>query len=209
MPVLDRHLLPLQTRILERPAAHLAGLGVRADAITLVGFAVGLAAVPFLTNLQFIPALLCILSNRALDGLDGAVARIHGPTDRGAFLDISLDFVFYGAVPLGFALADPAANAVAAATLLLAFIGTGSSFLAYAAISHRRGEAVQAYPGKGIRFIGGLTEGTETIMFFCLFCLFPAAFAPLAYVFASLAGMTAATRWWWGWNHFASPATAK
>jgi phosphatidylglycerophosphate synthase len=59
------------------------------------------------------------------------VARLSCPTDRGAFLDIALDFVFYALVPLGFALADPAANALPAAVLIAAFVGTGSSFLAF------------------------------------------------------------------------------
>jgi phosphatidylglycerophosphate synthase len=63
------------------------------------------------------------------------VARLTRPTDRGAFLDITLDFLFYASVPLAFALADPAANALPAAVLLAAFIGTGSSFLAFALLA--------------------------------------------------------------------------
>jgi phosphatidylglycerophosphate synthase len=196
----DRHLIGLQKRVLDPVARVLADKGVGADWITLTGFAVGLAAVPLLAASAFIPALICILLNRILDGLDGAVARRLGPTDRGAFLDIALDFFFYGTVPLGFAIADPEGNALAAATLLLAFIGTGSSFLAFAAISHKRGESDTSYPGKGIRFIGGLTEGAETIALFTAMCLFPAAFSGLAYLFALLAGLTTVSRWWWGWH---------
>ena len=64
---------------------------------------------------------LPLLLNRALDGLDGALARLSRVTDRGAFLDIGLDFVFYAAIPLAFAVSDPAANALAAAVLLAAF----------------------------------------------------------------------------------------
>lgn len=198
----DRSLIVAQERLLAHPARRLAAAGVSADAISLAGFLIGLGAVPLLAASAFLPALACILANRLFDGLDGAVARLNGPTDRGAFLDIALDFFFYGAVPVGFALADPASNALPAAILLLSFIGTGSSFLAFAAISHKRGQAIAPFPGKGIQFIGGLTEGAETIAFFIAMCLFPEIFPALAYVFASLAALTTATRWWWGWTHF-------
>ncbi|SQC94183.1 Inner membrane protein YnjF [Cedecea neteri] len=78
-------------------------------------------------------ALLAIVFNRLLDGLDGALARRRGLTDAGGFLDIALDFLFYALVPFGFILADPSQNAIAGAWLLFSFIGTGSSFLAFAA----------------------------------------------------------------------------
>ncbi|MFM6999566.1 MAG: CDP-alcohol phosphatidyltransferase family protein [Limnohabitans sp.] len=75
-----------------------------------------------------------LLASRLLDGLDGSVARLTQPTDAGGFLDIALDFVFYAAIPLAFAVAQPATNALPAA-LLASFIGTGSSFLAFAALA--------------------------------------------------------------------------
>lgn len=202
----DRRLFATQVRVLAPLARRLAERGAGADAISIAGFLVGLAAVPLLAASAFLPALGFILLNRLLDGLDGAVARINGPTDRGAFLDIALDFFFYGAIPLGFALADPTPNALPAAILLLSFIGTGSSFLAFAAISHKRGQAIAPFPGKGIQFVGGLTEGAETVAVFVAMCLFPSAFPVLAYVFAAMALLTTATRWWWGWTLFSAPA---
>ncbi len=92
-------------------------------------------ALPFLALGWYFAALVAIVFNRLLDGLDGALARRRGLTDAGGFLDIALDFLFYALVPFGFALAAPAENALAAAWLLLAFIGTGSSFLAFAALA--------------------------------------------------------------------------
>ncbi len=92
--MLDRHMLALQNRILDGPAARLARLGVPADAVTIIGFSVGLASAAFLWAQAYGPALACILLNRLLDGPDGAIARAVGPTDRGAFLDIALDFIF-------------------------------------------------------------------------------------------------------------------
>jgi phosphatidylglycerophosphate synthase len=140
------------------------------------------------------------LLSRLLDGLDGAVARASTPTDRGGFLDITLDFLFYAAIPLGFAFADPAANALPAAVLLASFIGTGSSFLAFAALAEKRRLADTALPGKSFYFLGGLTEATETIAAFAAMCLWPQWFGPIAYGFAALCAITTALRIGWGWQ---------
>jgi phosphatidylglycerophosphate synthase len=135
-----------------------------------------------------------LLLSRLFDGLDGAVARQTQPTDRGGFLDITLDFIFYAAVVLAFALADPAANALAAAALLAGFMGTGSSFLAFAVIAAKRQMSKPMSIGKSFYFLGGLTEGTETLVFFVAMCLWPAQFALLAWVFAGLCAVTTAAR---------------
>mgnify|MGYP000952187749 CR=1 FL=1 len=121
-------------------------------------------------------------------------------TDRGGFLDITLDFLFYASVPLAFAWLDPARNALAAALLLAAFIGTGSSFLAFALLAERRGLKSVAYPSKGIYYLGGLTEATETLTCFALMCLWPQHFALWATGFAALCGLTLATRIAAGWR---------
>ncbi len=113
---------------------------------------------------HYVAGLALFLLNRLCDGLDGAVARQTRPTDRGAFLDIAFDFMIYGLFPLGFALARPGANAVAASCLLASFMGTGSSFLAFAVIAAKRGMVAAEFPRKGIYYLGGLTEGTETIL---------------------------------------------
>ena len=195
----DRYLLPLQHRLLAAPARWLAARGVGADALTLGGFAIGMAAAALVSQRLYGAALVCIGLNRLLDGLDGALARRNGATDRGAFLDIALDFVLYAAVPFGFALADPAANALAAAALLLSFIGTSSSFLAFSTLAAKRGLAAPAFPNKGIYYLGGLTEASETIAAFAAMCLWPAHFAAIAWVFAALAFVTTLLRWRQGW----------
>lgn len=200
--MIDALILPAQRRLLHPLALALCRRGVAADRITLAGFGIGLLAVPALALGWFWVALALILLNRLADGLDGAVARMGTPTDRGAFLDIALDFVFYAVVPLGFALADPAANALPAAVLIAAFVGTGSSFLAFAVIAAKRGMRAEEYPTKGIFYLGGLTEGFETIALFIAMCLFPALFPVLAHAFAAACALTTLTRWWQGWRAF-------
>ena len=122
------------------------------------------------------------------------MARLTRPSDHGAFLDITLDFLFYASIPLAFAIAAPATNALPAAMLLAAFIGTGSSFLAFAVLAQRRGLSSEDFPQKGLYYLGGLTEASETLLCFASMCLWPQHFAMLAYGFAALCGLTTLTR---------------
>lgn len=202
----DARLLPLQHALLRPLAGAAVRVGLGADTISLVGFAIGLMAMPAIALGHSHLGLTLILLNRLLDGLDGAVARLAGPTDRGAFLDIALDFVFYALIPLGFAFVDPSANALAAATLITAFVGTGSSFLAFATVAAKQGRTAAAFPAKGIYYLGGLTEGFETVAIFAIMCIFPGYFAVLAYVFAAACAVTTLLRWHQGWTLFNEPS---
>ena len=200
--MLDRLALKLVKPVADAAAARLAARGMTADQVTLAGFGFGMiAAVMIACGFPGL-AILPLLVNRALDGVDGALARLSGPTERGAFLDISLDFVFYAAIPLGFAVLDPAANALAGAVLLAAFTVTGTSFLAFAVMAEKRGLKSAVYPAKSFYYLGGLTEGTETILCFLAMCLWPQHFSMLAYVYAALCALTAVTRLAAGWKSF-------
>jgi phosphatidylglycerophosphate synthase len=198
--MLDRVAIALLKPGLEGIARVLVRAGIGADALTLTGFVIGLGAAACIALQQPLAGLALLLSSRLMDGLDGAVARLTRPTDRGAFLDITLDFLFYASIPLAFAVADPAANALPAAVLLAAFMGTASSFLAFAVLAERRGLSSADYPQKGIYYLGGLTEATETLLCFVLMCLWPQHFAWWAYGFAALCSLTIATRLLGGWR---------
>ncbi len=192
--MLDSFAQRLIEPVLSRVARRLVALKVTANQLTLAGFAMGLLAAVLITQRAYGAGLVLLLLSRLCDGLDGAVARQTQPTDRGGFLDITLDFIFYAAVVLAFALADPAANALAAAALLAGFMGTGSSFLAFAVVAAKRQMSKPMSPGKSFYFLGGLTEGTETLGFFVAMCLWPAQFALLAWVFAGLCAVTTSAR---------------
>jgi phosphatidylglycerophosphate synthase len=204
--MIDALLLPLQRRLLAPLAKALVARGISADQISIAGFAIGALCLPALAFHAYGLALALLVLNRLADGLDGAVARLTTPTDRGAFLDIALDFVFYALFPLGFALADPAINALPAAILITAFVGTGSSFLAFAVIAAKRDMTAADYPQKGIYYLGGLTEGAETIAIFAAMALWPAAFPTLALIYALACAVTTILRWLQGWRAFTDPA---
>ena len=200
--MLDKAVQQALRPLMTRAARGLVRLGVGADAISVAGFAIGMAAAGAIAFQHYLPGLALLLLSRLMDGLDGAVARATQPTDRGGFLDITLDFLFYAATPLAFAIADPATNALPAAVLLASFIGTGSSFLAFAAVAEKRQLHSVAFPDKSFYFLGGLTEATETIAAFAAMCLWPAWFPQIAYGFAALCGITIALRIGWGWQRF-------
>lgn len=175
-------------------ATVLRKVGVSANTVTIGGFLPGLGAAVALGYGEFAFALALIVVNRIMDGLDGAVARQTTTTDLGGYLDIVGDFIFYGAVPFGFAVAAPEANALPAAFLLLSFIGTGSSFLAYAVVAEKRKITTDIRGRKSFYYLGGLTEGTETIAFFIACCLLPQHFPLLAWIFGGLCWVTTVTR---------------
>jgi phosphatidylglycerophosphate synthase len=180
----------------------LARNGVQADAVTAFGLVLGLGCAAAIWLGFGMLALALLLASRLCDGLDGAVAAARQRTDRGGFLDIVCDFVFYGAVVLAFALRDPAANAVPAAVLLFSFYVNAATFLAYAAIAARRGLETTSRGHKTIYFTAGLAEGSETIAVFIAMLLLPEWFAVLAYGFAALVLVTALSRSIIAWTTF-------
>ena len=200
--MLDRAATSLISPAIQRLARQLVRIGLSANQLTLTGFVTGMLATALVAVQWYAPAIVAILASRLCDALDGAMARETRVTDAGGFLDIALDFIFYAAIPLGFAIADPARNALAAAALLAAFVGTMASFLAFAVLAAKRGLNNLAYPDKSFYFLGGLTEATETLAFFVAMCLWPQHFAWLAYGFSAMCVLTTGTRIWWGWKTF-------
>lgn len=200
----DRQMLALSKPVVDGVAHRLAGLGLSANQVSLIGFAFGMLSALLISAGQIQAAIIPLFINRLFDGLDGAVARLGQASDRGAFLDITLDFLFYAAVPLAFGFCNPERNALAAAVLLAAFIGTGVSFLAYAIIAEKRGEKSAEYPSKSFYYLGGLTEGFETVACFVAMCLWSQHFAIIAYIYAAMCCVTTLTRLAAGWQRFGS-----
>jgi phosphatidylglycerophosphate synthase len=178
---------------LRSAARPLSQAGITATQLTLAGALSGLLAAVAIMSDALMIAVILFGMNRLLDGLDGALARIHGPTERGAFLDITCDFLVYSAIPFAFAVRDPSVG-LAAAFLLFSFVGTGSSFLAFSIFAARHGLENQALKDKSIYYLQGLTEGFETTTVLLLMCLVPEWFEWLAWGFGALCLITTATR---------------
>jgi phosphatidylglycerophosphate synthase len=191
--MIDAHLRRWIDPPLNRTGDYLAGLGVTANQVTLLGFALGLTAMLSIALQAYSLGLGLILLSRLCDGLDGAVARASIITDLGGYLDIVLDFIFYSAIVFGFVLAQPD-HATAGAFLIFSFVGTGTSFLAYSTFAAKRGLITRLRGEKSLYYLGGLIEGFETITCLILMCLYPNAFWIFAVGFGSLCWLTTLLR---------------
>jgi phosphatidylglycerophosphate synthase len=176
-----------------RMAGWIADTRISANMMTISGAGLALGAAFFVTQSNFAAALGFILLNRIFDGLDGAIARINGPTEFGGYLDTICDYVFYLSIPIAFGLMN-SVNQMPALLLIASFTLTAVSFLAFAAIIARQTSDDGAHEPKAFIYSTGLMEGGETIAFFVLFCLFPGFFPTLAIVFAALCLLTVAQR---------------
>lgn len=199
--VFDARLRPLIDPPLNTCGRALARAGIGANAVTLVGLVLAVPAGLAIAHQHYLAALALIALNRLLDGLDGAVARATGPTDWGGYLDILADYVFYLAVPLGFAFAA-SGNALPALVLVVSFTLTSVSFLAFAALAAKRGQTDSAHGRKSFLYSTGLAEGAETIAVFIAMCLWPQAFVPIALAFAALCVLTVIQRSVMAWRSF-------
>ncbi len=189
----DAKLRPLIDPPLNAMGRALAGVGIGANAITLVGLVTGVAAGVAIALSQWPFGLALIVASRLLDGLDGAVARATRPTDFGGYLDIVADYVFYVAIPVGFAIAAET-NRLPAVLLIASFTLTCASFLVFAAIAAKRGEESTKHGAKSFFYSTGLAEGAETIAVFIAMCLWPAQFPAIAIGFAALCLLTVVQR---------------
>jgi phosphatidylglycerophosphate synthase len=189
----DAALRPLIDPPLAAGARTLARFGVSANAVSVIGLVAGLGAGVAIAVDRLTLALALIVLSRLLDGLDGALARTRGKTDFGGYLDLFADFVFYAAVPLGFAIREPA-HALPAAALLASFLLSGIAFTGYAILAARRGLETAAQGEKSFYYAQGLAEGAETIAAFVLAVLKPQWFPIVAYAFAALCCVSAVAR---------------
>ncbi|MGP9545577.1 CDP-alcohol phosphatidyltransferase family protein [Psychrobacter sp. AOP7-B1-25] len=199
--MLDKFITPVIKPMLNTVVAVLHKRGITPDQLTMVGFLIGMLALPLLAFEFWYGALAAIAVNRVFDGLDGALARYaQQSSSAGGYLDITLDFLFYAAIPLGFILANPEQNAIAGSILLAAFIGTGSSFLAFAIAAEKYNLDKPQFKYKSFYYLNGLTEGTETIALFVALCIWPQHFVLLAGIFAAACAITIFTRIYGGYH---------
>lgn len=201
--MIDAQVRPFIDPPLNRLGRHLADKGVKPNNVTLVGFALGITSIYFIAEQMYLTGLVFILLNRVLDGLDGAVARATQMTDVGGFLDIVCDFIVYAGIIFGFALAQPE-NSLWAAFLIFSYIGPTSSFLAYAILAERHKRTTQHQGLKSIYYLGGLCEGTETIVVMVLLCLRPDWMVPICLIYGVMCWITSLGRSYRAYIDFAA-----
>lgn len=188
----DELLRALKDRLLA-PLARRAGPRVPPEGVTLVALVVGLAAALLAARGQHRAALGCWLLNRLLDGFDGALARVHGrQSDWGGYLDIMCDFLVYAAVPIGLAVAaGDQATTLAALALVASCYVNAASWMYLAAVLERRGVGTEARGERTtVTMPAGLVAGTETVLFYAAFLLFPGR---LRWLFGAMTALVAAT----------------
>lgn len=167
-------------------ADKLVKVGISANFISIVGFVIGIFAVNFLSLERYGYALICILLNRLFDALDGAIAKKTAVTNFGIFLDATLDYIFYAGVIFGFALANPAQNAIAASFFLFAFAAAACAMLAYAVIAYKNNPSTIVEIGQSPFYLGGLAQGSETLLALIVLCIIPGWFLQIALVLGIL-----------------------
>ena len=197
----DAQLRPLIDRLLDPIGRGLVRLGVTANQVTVIGAAFGLIAAGCVAAGLFHTALLFVIANRVIDGMDGAVARASRSSDFGGYFDIVSDFIFYSAIPMAFAVAQPE-TALAAAFLIFSFIGTATSFLGFAILAEKHHVTTQIRGKKAFYYLGGLTEGTETILLFLAMLVWPDYFSVMAIIFGILCWVTTGTRIYAAYRQF-------
>jgi phosphatidylglycerophosphate synthase len=186
---------------LDRLAGRLDRPGVTPDRLTLVGLVLGLGSAAASVAALWPLAAVLWLASRAADGLDGPLARRRarggGPRDAGAggFLDITCDFVVYGATVVGVGIGASAALGSALwpfLLVLLAYYVNGTAFLAFSSIAERSGRRLD--DGRSLSFLGGLAEGAETIAVHTLWLLLPFWAEGIALVWAAVVAVSATHR---------------
>lgn len=176
---------------LQPVARRLLVTGVSPGQLTAIGWIVGVGACTAVGIGNWTVALILWLTNRALDGLDGALARLVGPTDRGGFLDLVADFSVYAGFVLGVAVHDPASRLVCVA-LLTAYYVSGAAFLTLSSLLEKRRDL--AGDGRSLHFVGGLAEGTETVLAYAALLVLPDYTDLILWGFTAAVAVTAAQR---------------
>ena len=189
----DAQLNKILKPILDIFAKKLSSINVNPNTITFIGFLFGICCFYSIAKGMFINACIFLFLNRLCDALDGALARLVGETDLGAFYDIVLDFLFYSFFPLSFIILD-LENSYSICFLLLSFVATQTSFLASAWIIEKNKLSISDGQKKSFFYSGGITEGFETIICFIIMILFNEFVDYVAYIFGILCWITFITR---------------
>ncbi len=181
---------------LEALAARVDRPAVTPDRVTLLGLALGLGSAVAAATALWIPALVLWLLSRVADGLDGVLARRRAaagepPSAAGGYLDITADFLVYGATVAGVAIGW-GGSLLPFVAVLVAYYLNGATFLAFSSLAERTGRRLD--DGRSLSFLGGLAEGTETVLVHSLWLVLPGHAGTIAWVWAGVVGVSGVQR---------------
>ncbi|RJT81077.1 CDP-alcohol phosphatidyltransferase family protein [Arthrobacter cheniae] len=214
----DTKLRPILAPALDRAAALLDVSWISPNKLTGANLVLGMASAGLAAAQLWVPSLIAWLLCRLADGLDGplarrrahpaqstqthaqaqaqAHARAHVPDNgQGGFWDICADFVVYGATVIGVAVGATAgfgAPWLPFLLVLFAYYINGSVFLAFSSIAEKTGRTIE--DGRSLSFLGGLAEGTETVVVHSLWLLLPFVSWQIALIWALLVSISATER---------------
>ena len=187
--MIDAQINKMIKPFLDTLAQKLLTYNIKPNSVTLTGFFFGLLCSYFIIKAMFVYATIFLFLNRFCDGLDGALARLIGETDIGAFYDIILDFLFYFIFPISFILLD-LKNTYSICFLLLSFVATQTTFLATSWLVEKNKLLISDGQNKSFFYAGGITEGFETIICFFMMLIFYELINYIAYIFGILCWIT-------------------
>ena len=173
---------------------------VTPNQVSCAGFAAGIAAAGAAAFGLYFTAFVLWVLNRLLDGLDGEIARAqNSQSDFGGYLDIVLDFIVYTAIPIALVFSRPSPPLWLLLALLLgSFFINAASLMYLAAILEKRNRGAEYNQEKtSVTMPPGLIEGTETVIFYSLFLLYPGKLEMMFAVMATLVGVNIVWRLAW------------
>ena len=157
----------------------LGHLGLSANAMTVLGFLVVIAAAGLIASHHLVVGGIVTLAGGVVDALDGAVARGTGSiTKRGAFLDSSLDRVSDGLIFAAIAWHFASSSRTGALTFADGFADPTSAGLLFALVSLVFGLTTSYLraraEGLGFECSVGIAERSERILVVSAGLIFPA-----------------------------------
>lgn len=179
--------------------------------VTFLAFVSGSISIYFAIQSNTVAAITFWALNRALDCLDGALARYRGTAnDLGGFLDLLGDFIVYSAIPIGCAMSAEAQqgeiwNMWLSVAVLESTIHINNFVLFYiaAVVEKRKGLAackdneVKVQELTSVTMRPALIEGVESAALFTAMIAFPGKLEMVCWLMAVLVGIGTCQRVLW------------
>jgi len=146
---------------------------------TYIGFMCGLISFIAAIYQKNLFCLIFWILNRFFDGIDGVIARrTNTQSDLGGYVDIICDFTIYAILPVGLVLGEDNKSDFVIWTIVSLmegtfFVNAASLFMLSSILEKRSLGSRQKGELTTVTMPPALVEGSETMIFFTLFIIFP------------------------------------